>query len=80
MAPIDGQILIKILWDQTGDGVYEGNANGPFSISTQNSNPIEVFNALEFCWGAKETKLKVQFKYISAKGIEGPILEAAVPR
>lgn len=83
-APTSGSILWKIVWDNDGDGTFEGNAGGGFNssaITAQNSNGnIVTIPRIEFCWGSNITKLKFIAKYKAANGTEGTIIEGGVPQ
>lgn len=83
-APTSGSILWKIVWDNDGDGVFEGNAGGGFninSITAQNSNGNTVtLPRIEFCWGSNVTKLKFITKYKAENGTEGNLIESGVPQ
>ena len=83
-APTSGSILWKIVWDNNGDGIFEGNANGAFNtsaITAQNSSGnIVTLPRIEFCWGSAITKLKFITKYKTQNGTEGNIIESLVPQ
>lgn len=83
-APTAGSILWKIVWDNDGDGIFEGNVSGAFnsnSITAQNSNGnIVTLPRIEFCWGSNLTALKFMAKYKAVNGAEGALIEGAVPQ
>ncbi len=83
-APTEGTILWKIVWDNNGDGIYEGNASGGYnsnSVTAQNSvGNIVTLPRIEFCWGSNITKLKFITKYKAANGTEGNLIESVVPQ
>lgn len=83
VTPIGAKILSRTIWDAEGDGTFEGNIGGSFlniPITSQNSTANIVTNNSGFCWGRPSTKVKIQYRYVSAQGLESAIYESIVPR
>lgn len=82
-TPIGGTLKFKTVWDQDGDGTFEGNAAGQLTsvtITEQNSTNNKVLIGGGFCWGAETTQLKVIYQYVNPEGVAGAIYEVGVSK
>jgi hypothetical protein len=82
-APIGDYVKTRTIWDADGDGTFEGNLDGAFSSAsiTEFNTSGSTFNSEgQFCWGRTTTVTKLQYRYVTATGVEGPLMEAVVPR
>ena len=68
--PASGSISLTVYWDNNADGVFDGNGAGSIDIASSQKTGNTVYAVRGFCWGSKNTVLKVEFKYTSSTGAQ----------
>ncbi len=68
--PASGSISLTVYWDNNADGIFEGNGAGSIDIASSQKTGNTVYAVRGFCWGSKNTVLKVEFKYTSSTGAQ----------
>ena len=68
--PASGSISLTVYWDNNADGIFDGNGAGSIDIASSQKTGNTVYAVRGFCWGSKNTVLKVEFKYTSSTGAQ----------
>ncbi|MEO6949570.1 MAG: Ig-like domain-containing protein, partial [Ginsengibacter sp.] len=79
-APSTGAIKITHMWDNDGDGQFEGSNSGnttDISSLPKTGNQVSITNGI--CWGGKKTVVKIEVQYINGT-YSSNIVTSIVPR
>jgi hypothetical protein len=75
-----GAIKITHMWDNDGDGQFEGSNSGnttDISSLSKTGNQVSITNGI--CWGGKKTVVKIEVQYINGT-YSSNIVTSIVPR